>query len=124
MADTSIAAPLGWPLQTDFELDRRLIAESGLFDEKTYARQAGLESTQDAIGHYLLKGWQTGLEPNPSFPGALLQPYFATAGFDGPPAITWLMQRAAGWPIPTSWNDIQRQAMRVRATGLFDEAFY
>jgi len=124
MADTSIVAPLGWPLQTDFELDRRLIAESGLFDEKTYAHQAGLEAMQDAIGHYLLKGWQMGLEPNPSFPGALLQPYFITAGFDGPPAITWLMQRAAGWDIPTNWNDIQRQAMRVRATGLFDEAFY
>jgi glycosyltransferase involved in cell wall biosynthesis len=105
-------------------LNRELIAQSGLFDKEAYIRQAGLEATQDPIGHYLLKGWCIGLEPNASFPGKLLQPYFSTAGFDGPPAITWLIQRSARWPIPTTWSDAQWQAMKIRATGLFDEAFY
>ncbi len=124
MADTSIANTFTSSFETDFELERDLIGRSGLFDEDAYVRQAGPEAIQDPIRHYLLKGWRMGLEPNGSFPGALLQPYFATAGFDGPPVITWLIQRSAGWPMPTSWNDVQWQAMKVRATGLFDEAFY
>ncbi len=107
-----------------FAINRELLLQSGLFDESYYLGQAGTEAGGDPAGHYLLSGWRMGLEPNPSFPGTQLQPYFASFGFHQPPAITWLVQRSAGWPIPASWSELQSLAASIRATGLFDDAFY
>ncbi len=107
-----------------FAINHDLLSQSGLFDENYYLSQAGPEAAADPVGHYLLTGWRLGLEPNPSFPGTQLQPYFACAGFHQPPVITWLVQRSAGWPIPASWSELHALAAGIRATGLFDDAFY
>jgi glycosyltransferase involved in cell wall biosynthesis len=108
----------------DLSLERKLIANSGLFDEDEYLARASHEAQKDPLGHYLQVGWQLGLDPNASFPGTLLLPYFATMGIHEPPAITWLVLRSAGWPIPATWEEAESLAGEVRKTGLFDETFY
>lgn len=110
--------------QRDIAVEREILAASGIFDPHAYVAVAGQEARRDPIGHYLETGWRLGLEPNRSFPGSLLRPYFVTLGADEPPAITWLMLRAAGWTMPERWEDVEAAAAGLRATGLFDEASY
>jgi glycosyltransferase involved in cell wall biosynthesis len=53
-----------------------------------------------------------------------LLPYFSTLGVDEPPAITWLMLRSSGWPMPEQRGKLKDAAATLRATGLFDEDYY
>ncbi len=112
------------PRRRNLAFERDLLVTSGLFDEAAYIRQAGEEARQDPIGHYLQKGWNLGFEPNPSSPGAMLRSCFASLGVDEPPMITWLMLRSTGWPLPEGPEEMFALAAQVRATGLFDAAYY
>lgn len=110
--------------QRDLASDRALLAESRIFEESGYVARVGEEARPDPILHYLEAGWRLGLEPNGSFPGSLLQPYFDALTTSQPPAITWLLLRSAGWPMPASREQIEHQAASVRDSGLFDESYY
>src|SRR5664279_3767872 len=108
----------------DLAHERALLANSELFETQGYIARAGDEARHDPIGHYLEIGWQRGLEPRDSFPGAFLLPYFASMGECGPPAITWLVFRTAGWPMPGSCEEIESLADQVRKSGLFSDSYY
>jgi glycosyltransferase involved in cell wall biosynthesis len=112
------------PTERHLVVERDLLSTSGIFDREAYVAMAGEGARYDPIGHYLETGWRLGLEPNPSFPGSLLRPYFVTLGAHEPPAITWLTLRSAGWPLPDNREELDRSAASIRNTGLFDEAFY
>ena len=92
------------------DVDCRLLEESGLLDVTSYCAAARLEAGADAARHYLLDGWRAGLEPNPDFEGGFLYPYYRSAGLDGPPALTYLMLQAAGWPVYSSRAQAQQTA--------------
>src|SRR5450759_479721 len=87
------------PSEDAIETDLEILVGSGIFDESYYRAAAGLSSSEDAARHYLLNGWRAGIEPSSGFEGAFLAPYLETAGFVGPPAITYAMFRAAGWAV-------------------------
>ena len=111
-------------LTRDRDTEYELLRLSGLFNGNSYAQDAGLGSTLDPIEHYLTKGWLNGLEPNEEFSGSLLKPYFASVGFDEPPAVTLLTLQSAGWPIPATKAELLRLAAEVRNCELFDESYY
>lgn len=108
----------------DVASERALLSESGIFDPLGYVARAGEETRSDPIGHYLETGWRFSLEPNDSFPGTFLLPYFAAMGAYGPPAITWLTLRSAGWPMYGTRGEIEYRAHRVRNSGLFSDSYY
>src|SRR6516164_6139088 len=108
----------------DFAYERALLTDSGIFDAESYVAKAGEEARPDPIGHYLQQGWRLGLEPNDAFPGSFFQPYFASIHRDGPPAITWLTLRSAGWSMLGSREEIEGLAERVRNSGLFSDSYY
>ena len=108
----------------DFAYERALLSNSGIFDAQSYIARAGQEARPDPVGHYLEVGWRQGLEPNDSFPGSILGPYFACLREVEPPAITWLLLRSAGWPVPGNLQEMELSAAAIRNTGLFDESFY
>jgi glycosyltransferase involved in cell wall biosynthesis len=110
------------PLTGDLELERGILSGGGLFDEAYYVAQSGAPA--DPIGHYLITGWKLGLEPNPSFPGRFLLPYFTAAGFRAAPAVTWLLLKSLGWPVYDSRESAEAQAEAVRTSGFFDEVSY
>jgi len=112
------------PLTGDLEFEREILSSSGLFDESWYRTQPGARGYGDPIGHYLSSGWAAGLEPNPTFPGALFLPYFTAEGFAGSPAITWLTFKSAGWPVYDTSESVDAAAAAVRASGFFDESSY
>jgi glycosyltransferase involved in cell wall biosynthesis len=104
--------------------DGRFLAPSGLLDEASYRAAAKLDPTVNAAEHYLTIGWRQGLEPGPRFEGAFLQPYFASAGFSGPAAITYLTLRDAGWPVYATRAEAEATAGLIRTSDLFDAAHY
>jgi len=104
--------------------DGRLLEPSGLLDEANYRAAAKLDPTVNAAEHYLKVGWRQGLEPGPRFEGAFLHPYFASAGFSGPPAITYLTLRDAGWPVYATRAEAEATAGLIRSSDLFDAASY
>lgn len=108
----------------DLAHERALLANSEIFDAQDYIARAGEDARHDPVGHYLDIGWQRGLEPSDSFPGNFLLPYFASMGECGPPAVTWLFLRTAGWTIPASREEIEHLADQVRKTGLFSDSYY
>ena len=108
----------------DCDVDCRLLEESGLLDVTAYCASAGLEAGANAARHYLLHGWRANLEPNPDFEGRFLYPYFRSAGLDGPPALTFLMLRAAGWPVYATRAEAQETAWTIGSSGFFDAASY
>jgi glycosyltransferase involved in cell wall biosynthesis len=65
-----------------------------------------------------------GIIPGPRLEGAFLQPYFSSAGFSGPPAITYLTLRDAGWPVYATRAEAEEIAETIRADNLFDAAGY
>jgi glycosyltransferase involved in cell wall biosynthesis len=104
--------------------DCRLLEGSGLFDQASYRAAAKLAPTVNAAEHYLTVGWQQGIEPGPRFEGGFLQPYFSSAGFVGPPAITYLTLRDAGWPVYATRAQAEEVACPIRASDLFDASGY
>ena len=104
--------------------DSQRLDASGLFDERWYRTAAKLPPTVNAAQHYLTVGWRQGIEPGPSFEGAFLQPYFSSAGFSGPPAITYQTLRDAGWPVYPTRAEAEESAGPIRASNLFDANGY
>lgn len=47
--------------------EKLLIAESELFDERFYINWNGVNSTVDAVDHYLTSGWKLNFDPSPHF---------------------------------------------------------
>src|ERR1019366_3970649 len=92
----------------DLGAGHALLSESSIFDEAGYLSRAGEDAHTEPIGHYLETTWRLCLEPNDSFPGTLAAPSFATLVPSQPPAITWLVLRSAGWPIPGSREEIEQ----------------
>src|SRR5262245_17091762 len=111
-------------IEEDRDIGCRLLEESGLFDVTTYCAAAGLEAGADGARHYLLHGWRANLEPNPNFEGSFLYPYYRSAGLDGPPALTFLMLQAAGWPVYATRAQAQDIARIIGLSALFDAAGY
>lgn len=102
----------------------RLLEESGLLDVRSYCAAAGLVHGADAARHYLLHGWRANLEPNPNFDGSFLYPYYRSVGLDGPPALTFLLLRAAGWPVYATREEAVGTANVIRSNALFDANGY
>ena len=108
----------------DREADGKLLEESGLFDADAYRAAAGIDAATNAAEHYLAVGWRQKIEPGPDFEGRFLDPYFRSAGFDGPPAMTYIRLRAAGWPVYATRAQAEPVAALIRASNLFDAAGY
>ncbi len=106
------------------EAGRRLVIESGVFDEGFYRGAARLDEDTDPVSHYLSVGWETGLNPGPRFDGGFLLPYYQSAGFSGPPGKTFSVLRAANWPVYASRADAEPTATMVRTSKLFDADEY
>ncbi len=111
-------------LTRDRETEYELLKLSGLFKPDSYVEQAGPDSEADPIAHYLGKGWLKGFEPNEDFPGSFLKPYFASVGYDEPPAVTLLTLQSAGWAIPATKAELLHLTAEVRNCELFDELYY
>ncbi|KAA2212006.1 rhamnan synthesis F family protein [Teichococcus oryzae] len=98
---------------------------SGIFDEAFYRRLVELPAEEDAALHYLQHGWKHGLEPNDSFSGSFLQPFYASCGYDGPPALSWADLCALGGArLPTNAPEAEAQAFQLRSIPLFDADHY
>lgn len=108
----------------DPDFEREMLLAGGLLDEPWYREQTGARGYDDPAGHYVNAGWRAGLEPNPAFPGSFFLPYFAEAGLHGPPAVTWITLKSAGWAVYDSREQVEAVAAAVRESGLFDESSY
>ena len=104
----------------DREADGKLLEESGLFDADAYRAAAGIDAATNAAEHYLAVGWRQKIDPGPDFEGRFLEPYFRSAGFDGPPAMTYIRLRAAGWPVYATHAQAEPVATFIRTSNLFD----
>ena len=124
LAGVKSYAPNGYSLTKELQADCALLRESGLLDPEWYRARAGIGSDIDTVEHYLLTGWRLGLEPAPTFKGELLYPYFQSAGYSRPPAITYLQLRAAGKPAYSSLADAEDWAALIRESDLFDAPGY
>jgi glycosyltransferase involved in cell wall biosynthesis len=111
-------------LREDLAAECDLLEQSDLFDRELYRNRAGLDTTSNSAEHYLLTGWQLGIEPSDYFEGGFLHPYFRSVGLDGPPAITFLALRAAGWPVYPNRASVEDVAKSIRGTEWFDPDSY
>ena len=91
-----------------------------MFDLDWYRARAGIDADIDPIKHYLIEGWRVGLEPCGGFEGALLFPYYQSAGYSGPPAVTYLKLRAAGGRAYPTLGAVEHWAPSIRESDLFD----
>ncbi len=103
-------------LREDLAAECDLLEQSDLFDGELYRDRAGLDTTSNSAEHYLLTGWQLGIEPSDYFEGSFLHPYFRSVGLDGPPAITFLALRAAGWPVYPNRASVEDVARLIHGT--------
>jgi glycosyltransferase involved in cell wall biosynthesis len=110
--------------QFDLAAASRLMADCGLFDSSYYLSAAGPMAFGSPIEHYLLGGWREGLEPSAEFEGGWLYPYFASAGFTDPPALTYATLQRAGAPVYATRKSAEKVAKLVRDSGLFDAKDY
>ena len=111
-------------LRDDLAAECDLLEQSDLFDRELYRDRAGLDTTSNSAEHYLLTGWQLGIEPSDYFEGNFLYPYFRSVGLEGPPAITFLTFRAAGWPVYPNRASVEDVARSIRDTEWFDSDNY
>ena len=81
------------------ELDCKLLRESDLFDFNwSVVGSTGIRNV-DVVEHYLLHGWQSGLEPNAAFEGKFLYPYFRVPGMTSSSNhFSRNPRHAQGWP--------------------------
>jgi glycosyltransferase involved in cell wall biosynthesis len=114
----------GYRLPEDLRTDCELLEQSDLFDRDLYRARAGLDADSKPAEHYLLTGWQQGIEPCQDFEGRFLFPYFYSVGLDAPPAITYLSLQAAGWPVYPTQARAEEVARRIRGTEWFDPESY
>ncbi|WP_375413873.1 rhamnan synthesis F family protein [uncultured Bradyrhizobium sp.] len=111
-------------MRDEIAADCALLERSGLFNRDLYRARAGLDRGSNAAEHYLLHGWKIGIEPSESFEGSFLYPYFRTIGLEGPPAITFISLRAAGWITYPSRALAENLAATIRDSGFFDAERY
>lgn len=104
--------------------DCAVLEHSGLFDPALYRARAALDAHSNAAEHYLLHGWKLGIEPNENFEGGFLYPYFRTIGLEGPPAITFISLRAAGWITYPTRAHAESLAAAIRDSDFFDADSY
>lgn len=104
--------------------DHVILRESGLFDDEYYRAHVRLATDRDPVDHYLRHGWHQDCQPNPDFPGDVLQPCFESVGLSGPAALTWLTLTTAGWLIPGTRRELEATSQRMLTSGLFDEDHY
>jgi glycosyltransferase involved in cell wall biosynthesis len=108
----------------EMQADSAILRESDLFDFDWYRVRAGIDADIDAVEHYLILGWRRGFEPGPAFEGSGLYPYFHSAGYLKPPAITYLQFRAAGRPAYATLGACEKWAGRIRKSDLFNATEY
>lgn len=113
-----------YPPLKDLVADSQLLEESGLFDATAYRALAGLKKETNATEHYLLEGWRMGIEPVRNFEGTFLYPYFRSVGLNAPPAITYLIFQASGWPTYSTRADVEPMAALICDSELFDAKGY
>lgn len=106
--------------QFDLAAASQILSDSGIFNGHYYARSFGPTSQINPIEHYLLGGWRQGLEPAADFDGSWLYPYFASAGFSEPPALTYAILSAAGSPLFRTQKSAEAAAQIIRSSGMFD----
>jgi glycosyltransferase involved in cell wall biosynthesis len=108
----------------DLAVETKLIAESGAFNTKYYCGAAGRITDITPIEHYLLYGWNKGYETSAHFQGHWLYPYFASAGLNDPPVLTYATLQAAYEPVYATRAAAERAAQAVRSSDLFDADSY
>ena len=111
-------------MRDEIAADCALLEQSGLLDRDSYRARAGLDVNSNAAEHYLLHGWKAGIEPCRNFEGSFLYPYFRTIGLEGPPAITFITLRAAGWITYPSRAHAENLATLIRDSAFFDAENY
>lgn len=110
--------------QLDLTIAGQLLSDHGVFQKDYYSKLAGPTAPLSPVEHYLLGGWRQGLEPAADFEGGWLYPYFASAGFSAPPALTYATLRGAGAPVYRTREDAEAAAEAVRSSGMFDAKQY
>jgi glycosyltransferase involved in cell wall biosynthesis len=121
---TDIVTDRTYPSERDCDVDCRLLEDSGLLDVAAYSAAARLEVGTHAARHYLLHGWRASLDPSPKFEGSFLYPYYRSVGLDGPPTLTFLLLRAAGWPVYATRAAAHAAAAVIASSDLFDAVAY
>jgi glycosyltransferase involved in cell wall biosynthesis len=119
-----LKAPENRDGQIDLEVATKLLADSGIFDAEYYLSHKGRINGLTPIEHYLLHGWHEGFEPSAHFNGRWLYPYFASAGLNDPPALTYATLCEAGLPTYPTQDAAERVAQIIRSSGLFDAEDY
>jgi glycosyltransferase involved in cell wall biosynthesis len=112
------------PMGDEIAADCALLEQSGLLDRDSYRARAGLDAGSSAAEHYLLHGWKLGIEPSLDFEGGFLHPYFRTIGLDGPPAMTFISLRGAGWITYPTRAHAENLASLIRESAFFDAEDY
>jgi hypothetical protein len=110
--------------QFDLTVASQLLSDHGLFQTSYYSEIAGPTAPLSPVEHYLLRGWREGLEPSADFEGDWLYPYFVSAGFNDPPALTYVTLWAAGAPVYRTREAAEAAAQVVRSSGMFDSEQY
>jgi glycosyltransferase involved in cell wall biosynthesis len=113
-----------YPSEQALESDRQILVDAGIFDEIFYRAAVGSDAASDPIRHYLLYGWKQGIGPAPRFEASFLLPYYQAAEFRGPPAVTYALLLAAGWPVYAMRAEAEAVAHVVRSSSLFDTDSY
>ena len=108
----------------DLTADCWLLEQSDIFDASYYRAAAGISRKVNAAEHYLREGWRLGFEPGRHFEGNFLNPYFRSAGFRGPPAITYLTLRTGGHALYATQSEVEAVAATIRTADLFDADDY
>ena len=101
-----------------------MLETSGLLDANAYRASAGLNASTDAAKHYLTEGWRAGLPAGLNFESTFLHSYFQSAGFNGPPALTYATLKSFGWTCYRTRKKAEAYAKIIRDSDLFDAAGY
>jgi glycosyltransferase involved in cell wall biosynthesis len=100
----------------------KILSSSNLFDPSCFHR--GADSGRSRLEHYLQQGWRDGLDLPGEIQTSWLRPYFASAGIEGPPALTYATLQLAGEPVYPTRKAAEAVAALVRHSGLFDAESY
>jgi glycosyltransferase involved in cell wall biosynthesis len=112
-------------LSEDFQNIEVLTRLFNVFDEGYYLEQVNGPIAQGALRHYVETGWKQGLKPVRHFDGEFLRPFYNTVAETRAPALTWIeLASMTGYPAPTNKADAEAMAQRIRASAMFDSAWY
>jgi glycosyltransferase involved in cell wall biosynthesis len=108
--------------QIDISIAEKLISSSNLFDPSCFQRDHGYGPSP--LERYLQQKWRDGSELPGKIETGWLRPYFASAGFEGPPALTYATLQMAEQPVYPTRKAAEAVAALVRNSGLFDPESY